>query len=54
IYIFHTFCWTYQQLVFLYIYLKSLRSISDIVYLLPPLFSPIANLGQLYATSYSH
>lgn len=27
-----------------------MRSISNIVYLLPLLFSSIANLGQLYAT----
>lgn len=54
IYIFHTLYWITRQLMFLYIYLISMRSISDIVYLLPLLFSPIANLGQLYATSHSH
>lgn len=54
IYIFHTLYWISQQLLFLYIYLKSMRSISDVVYLLPLLFSPIANLGQLYATSHYH
>lgn len=43
-----------QKLVFLYIYIQSTRSISDIVYLLPLLFSLLANLGQLYATSHFH
>lgn len=54
VYIFHTRYWVSQQLVLLCIYLKSMRSISDIVHLLPLLFSPIANLGQLYATRRSH
>lgn len=54
IYIFHTLYWMSRKLVFLYIYLKSMLSISNIVYLLPLLFSPVANLGQLYAASHSH
>jgi len=54
IYIFHTLYWISRKLVFLYIYLKSMLSISNIVYLLPLLFSPVANLGQLYAASHSH